>query len=407
MLFRSGPSMDRPAKIGQAKRRAGTMPGTFNRAPLRLMPRLPARLYGPRYWPTWLGLVLGAQAISSVYYAVIGGIGLGVAGLVLLFSTSRRGRGRLLRQFVLAAVVAGVVSVPVGIIYLRVQQEQGFGRSLFEAQQGAAYVTSYLKVPAGNVLYGRTGWLHREGGTRNDARREGPERELFPGFLLIGLAAVGLWRGWRGDARPLASASAAMLVTGFVLSLGPDGVRPLYATLHQSVFGFQAIRAPARFAVLVQFALSLLAALGWRELSRASHDPSPRVPRWLPAMLVIVVPLEFAHLPTVLAAAPARQSAVGQWLRAAPGRGAVAILPLGLDSDNTPARVQSLEHFRPLINGYSGQRPDFYPAVVDAVGGFPSDDAVVTLHDRGVQYVVTPLPMTTAPDSPEIGRAHV
>ena len=40
------------------------MPGTFNRAPLRLMPRLPARLYGPRYWPTWLGLALVRLAAS-------------------------------------------------------------------------------------------------------------------------------------------------------------------------------------------------------------------------------------------------------------------------------------------------------------------------------------------------------
>ena len=71
------------------------------------------------------------------------------------------------------------------------------------------------------------------------------------------------------------------------------------------------------------------------------------------------------------------------------------------------AMVQSLEHFRPLINGYSGQRPDFYPAVVDAVRGFPSDDALVTLHDRGVQYVVTPVPVTIRSDSPVALRATV
>lgn len=355
----------------------------------------------------WLGVVLGLQALSSVYYAVIGGIGLGVAALVLLVMTSRRGRGRLLRQLVLAGAVAAALSLPVGMVYFRVQQEQGFGRSLFEAQQGAAYLGSYFRVPAGNLLYGRTGWLHQDGLTASDPRRAGPERELFPGFVLLSLAVAGTWRGWRGDARPLVGAAAAMLATGFVLSLGPDGVRPLYATLHQVVFGFQAIRAPARFAVLVQFALALLAALGWREMSRASHAASPRRPQWRPTALLVLACVEYAHVPTVLTAAPASQTAVGQWLRTAPGSGAVAVLPLGLDSDSTPAMVQSLEHFRPLINGYSGQRPDFYPAVVDAVRGFPSDDALVVLHDRGVQYVVTREPVTLEDQAPLVLRASL
>jgi hypothetical protein len=44
---------------------------------------------------------------------------------------------------------------------------------------------------------------------------------------------------------------------GYVLSLGPDGVRPVYSALHRFVFGFSAIRAPARFSVLVIFALSV------------------------------------------------------------------------------------------------------------------------------------------------------
>ena len=77
--------------------------------------------------------------------------------------------------------------------------------------------------------------------------------------------------------------------------------------------------------------------------------------------------------------------------------GAILALPAA-------AMVQSLEHFRPLINGYSGQRPDFYPAVVDAVRGFPSDDALVTLHDRGVQDGGTPGPGTIRADSPVARR---
>ena len=83
--------------------------------------------------------------------------------------------------------------------------------------------------------------------------------------MLIALAIAGAWLGWRGDSRPTVLSMIAIAALGFVLSLGPDGIRPLYAAFHRFVFGFQAIRAPARFSVLVLFGLCTLAAIGWRE----------------------------------------------------------------------------------------------------------------------------------------------
>src|ERR1041385_7280550 len=111
----------------------------------------------------------------------------------------------------------------------------------------------------GNVLYARTGLL----------QPQNPEREVFPGLVLIALALIGAWRGWRSDAKPAVLAMAAIAALGFVLSLGPDGVRPFYATVHRFVFGFAAIRAPARFAVLVEFAMCVLGAIGFREIFSA------------------------------------------------------------------------------------------------------------------------------------------
>ncbi|MEQ1757454.1 MAG: DUF3108 domain-containing protein [Vicinamibacterales bacterium] len=346
------------------------------------------------YWLPLAALVLhrvvaGRRRRDAV---VLGGLSLGL-------TATRRGRGRLLGRLALAAVVAGGVALPVGVVYLRVQQEQGFGRNLFEAAQGEARVSSYLQVPAGNLLYGRTGLLHAPS-TSADARGAGPERELFPGFVLLGLAVLGVRAGWRSDTRPLVVAMCVVTVTGLVLSLGPDGVRPLYAFLHRFVFGFQAIRAPARFAVLVMFGLSVLGAVGWRELSRHAHGLGRLLPAPLAAVLFVLAAAEWAHVPTVLAAAPARRTAVGEWLRTAPGTGAVVVLPVGLDSESTPAMVQSLEHRRGLINGYSGQRPEFYAALVDVLSTVPSDESLLTLHDRGVQYVVTAEALPASPDSP-------
>jgi hypothetical protein len=188
---------------------------------------------------------------------------------------------------------------------------------------------------------------------------------------------------------------------GFVLSLGPDGVRPLYAAAHRFVFGFAVIRAPARFSVLVIFAFSALAAIAVREL-RSPRLPLPggRESRGLdfPVVGVIIAAavVELLHVPANLAAAPAQHTDLGEWLASASGPGAVAFLPLDRDVESTPAMVHSLEHRRPIVNGYSGQRPAFYGPFADEINTFPSADALATLHDSRVRFVVTAKPLERA-----------
>jgi hypothetical protein len=100
---------------------------------------------------------------------------------------------------------------------------------------------------------------------------------------------------------------------------------------------------------------------------------------------------------------------VGQWLARASEPGAVAILPLDTDIASTPAMVQSLEYRRPIVNGYSGQRPSFYKALVDALNTFPSGDSLLALRDSGVRFVVTPAPVAPSHEdgpSPVVERAR-
>lgn len=337
-----------------------------------------------------LGILAALQAVSSVYYGVIGAIGLACAAVPLTYVAGRRGLAVIGRRFLLAAIVGAVLVAPMAAVYWRVQQTEGFGRNLYEASRNAAYGDSYAQVPAGNVLYGRTGWLrHPETVDAASPPHTGPERELFPGLVILALAVVGIWLGWRGDGRPLVLALGVLVAVGFVLSLGPDGIRPLYAALHRYMFGFQAIRAPARFAVLVMFGLCGLGALGWRELSARAHRAEVMsVSRVVAAVLLACAALEWMHVPVALAGAPTQHTDVGDWLRRQSGPGAVVVLPIGLDIESTPAMVQSLEHRRPLLNGYSGQRPAFYASLVDALVAFPSDDALLALHESGVRFVV-------------------
>jgi hypothetical protein len=359
----------------------------------------------------WLGVTAALQAVSSVYYGIIGGLALVIGGLALAAGVGRWRNVAVLKRLYYAAAIAGLLVMPLAIVYGRVAQREGFGRNLYEAGRSAAYVSSYVQAPQGNVLYGRTGVLRLEPGPTdaNEPPRTGPERELFPGFVLIALAIAGAWLGWRSDAKATVLAMIALVAFGFVFSLGPDGARAIYAGFHRFVFGFAAIRAPARFSVLVMFGVSVLAALGVRELSAprraAAASESPHLRLSVARVLIAVAILEWLHLPPPLVAAPALQTDVGQWLAGEPGPGAVAVLPLGLDIDATPAMVQSLEHRRPIVNGYSGQRPSFYGPLVEAINTFPSMDALAALHDARVRFVVAPTPLEHV-EAPVVERAR-
>jgi len=328
----------------------------------------------------WLGVTAGLQAVSSVYYAVIGALGLAGGALALAAAVGRWRSGLVARRLLLAACAGAVLVAPIAWVYWSVQQQEGFGRNLFEAGSGAASLSSYLQVPPHHV-YARMGLL----------QPGGPERELFPGFVVAALAAVGLLLGRRSDARPLVVSMSVVGTLGLVVSLGPDGAREVYAALQRYVFGFAAIRAPARFAVLVMFALTTLAALGWRELWSPSRG---RTAAGRAGYAVIALAgVECLGVPLPLVPAPPERTPTGQWLAREPAPGAVLQLPLELDIESTTAMVQSLEHRRPIVNGYSGQRPPFYSALVDTMRSFPSDESLVAAHELDVRFVVTPKPL--------------
>jgi hypothetical protein len=194
---------------------------------------------------------------------------------------------------------------------------------------------------------------------------------------------------------------------GFILSLGPDGIRPLYAMLHQWVFGFQAVRAPARFAVLVLFALAFLAGLGVDSLARASHATSAS--RWLLAPLaLLLMAVELLNGSVPWTAAPPVSTPTGRWLQLASEPGPVVYLPIGNEGHDTTVMVASLEHGRPIVNGYSGQRPPLYDGLVEQMASFPAADALLTLHDLGIRFVIAAAPVSPArPASPLVERARL
>ena len=276
---------------------------------------------------------------------------------------------------------------------------EGFGRSLYEAARGSAAPAAYLQAPPMNLLYG--GWHPVSVGLTavNPA-----EQYLFPGFMLMGLAAIGLWHGLRRrETRSWALAAAAIAGLGLSLSLGPERARLLYALVDRVVFGFQAIRAPARFAVLVLFGLASLAALGVRQLVHRDV----RAGRLVTATIIGLLAIEYANaLPIRYVPLPRLDTSTGRWLRDAPGPGAVLYWPLVLDpGQNTTVMLESLQHGRPIVNGYSGQRPAYFQALTETLSHFPDAESVSALHTLGVRFVVTRQPVDTGA-LPLIERMH-
>lgn len=347
-----------------------------------------------------LGVWAALQAISSVYYGVMTAVTLGVGATAVAWASGQwRGR-RFWSRMALAGVVGAILVAPVVWPYWQSSQREGFGRNLFEAAAHAASWQSYTQVPPDNLLYGRTGLLRSRAPLPGQRDRRHVEHQMFPGLVLIGLAALGLWRGWRSDQRPVVVAAAAIAAAGLVLSLGPEGVRPLYAWLADHVFGFQAIRAPARFAVVVMLGLCVLAGVGVAQA---------RLRRTTVAILTALLCLEYANAPLAFVPAPPASTATGRWLAEAGGPGAVLYLPLMLDRENSPFMVQSLEHGRPIVNGYSGQRPSFYTSLVDALADPASADARATLKELDIRFVVSPGDLAGAGGnaSPFIERARL
>ncbi len=335
------------------------------------------------------GAAVGVLAAASVYYGVIGAIGLGASALMLSITIGGRSASRLLTRGLLSVAIGALFVLPVAIPYWQAAQREGFGRNLFEASRRAASPASYVNAPPVNLLYGRTGWLIGD---------ESPEKQLFAGFATIIVAIAGFAFARRRGSWPLAASALALIALGFVLSLGPDGVRPLYAFFQQWVFGFNAIRAPARIALLVMLGLSLGVALGVREIEqrvRTRFADRPRVAAMLLAVVIGILAAEHFNVAAAWFPAPPASTPIGRWLKDAPGDGAVIVLPLAHDLPSTPHMVESLEHRRPIVNGYSGQRPAFYSALVDTMSRFPSAEAFWTLHDLGVQYISSPAEIDT------------
>jgi hypothetical protein len=350
------------------------------------------------------------QALHSFYYvaylALAAGALVAWEGLVV-----RRWRGWTARTrlgvtggVLAAGVVGGLALAVLSAPYRDVQRQFGFYRSAAEQTAWAAHPGDFLGVSPRNRTYAGllpTVW---------------PE-PLFPGFVVLGLGAVGLGRAGaalRRRARPAPSPPGAQFPTagpsalgfyaglaglGVILSLGPTldwgAIQvPLPYQLLSSVPGFSGLRSPVRLVVLAALGWGVLAGWGWRGvlagvIRRLGPVPTARA-RLLaaPATVLLLGVLSWEQwtvlTPTTPLPGRGAVSPAYRWLADHPDGGVLAEFPViaGLrDPTRTTTRMYYQgSHGHPLLNGYSSFIPPTYSEIVHQL----DQDVAVTPQDIGV-----------------------
>jgi hypothetical protein len=214
-------------------------------------------------------------------------------------------------------------------------------------------------------------------------------------ILVVGLTIVMLATsaGARATARGWLASPAAMLalvtVFAFAMSLGPE-IRArgkliarwnIYSPFHDFVPGFDGLRVPARFAMIVALGLAGLAGHGATAIARRRHGTTAVA--LFTALAVIeswAVPLPLnensadykqsglAPLSGMLALGSATP-AVYRFAAQLPASSVLLELPIGEVAFETRYMFYSTSHWRALVNGYSGGAPVEYGLWTEQLSG--------------------------------------
>lgn len=235
-------------------------------------------------------------------------------------------------------------------------------------------------------------------------------RLLVPALIAF-VAVCVLWPAVRVRLAAAARRPEAILlilvVAAWWLSLGPSPRvmgRQLqlwspYRILYEFVPGFDGVRAPARLAMVVSFALSMLGGSAIAHLERARAGTVAAIvacclflietsvpPLWVNG----VAPVRGLATPEARVYRPARAPAIYQELAKTPVDAVVLEMPFGQPDYDVRSVYYSTVHWRRLVNGYSGFFPPHYGgamAIVSA-GARGGGAAWNTLRSLGVTHVV-------------------
>jgi hypothetical protein len=313
-----------------------------------------------------VAVLTAGQLYSSMYYAVFFTMFVAalVAGLSVLTTPP-------FKRMVVPALLAGALALLLAWPLARTYSSAKLGdRDASTVAYYSATTADYFRAHPRSATWGDVTFF--------PGRM--PERALFPGVMMLLLAAIAL-------APPVGRTRAAyafVLVVMFEVSRGFNSA--FYPYLYEWLGFVRGLRVPARASILVGLVLSLLAGFAVRRLLAGR---SPLVVSGALAACIVAIAIDLRpdlRLEPVWRVPPPIYGVV------AGNRDVVlAEFPLGGShrgfTANVPFMYFSLWHWTAMVNGYSGHYP---PGQVDfevALEPFPDAATIDLLRKRGTTHV--------------------
>ena len=315
------------------------------------------------------------QALSGWYLAVDVALLLLAAAPFLLI-----GRPLTLRHAATGAVAAAV-AFP-AVLWFAGAYTHLAGNSLAEVMGNSADVASYL-VPPENTWLGR--WVAAH--TSFTPRWIWGEQTLYAGMVALALGGIGKW-GWLRKPDRLTAAVAIAGGIALALSFGPgiSGHMPFDYFAKLPVMGL--LRAPARMALLVMLALSVLVAVGSAYLRTRWRQPATVL-----LTVAAVLGLWESYVVGFPGGTPPREPIPAAYTRLAslPAGPVLSLPTYRFAPDNfreADYLLFSTAHWFPIVNGFGRHEPPGHKEQMEVLARFPAPDAIARLRQIGVRYVV-------------------
>ena len=310
------------------------------------------------------GVFSAGQVLSCMYYGL-----LLIPYMAVVCGTLAIAHRTRIVPLIVAAAIVVAAAIPVGKAYLGARQTVG-ERGRDEVAQGSARLTDYLGPPPENLLYGTA-----------LARFSRDEHRLFPGFVAIALALVGLLAPRRSSSRTdrlVPVAYALGLLVAFDVSLGFNGLT--YRVLYDFFLPFRGLRIPARNGIIVGFSLAVLAGFGAARLGRRAAT----------VVLSVLIGAECLSRPLPMVTIPAAPpQAYADLLRDNADNPTTTIFEFPVSPQDDPTYMYySTFHWQHLVNGYSGFFPRSYIFLVNAEQNIPDDLAISVIKSHGARYLL-------------------
>lgn len=323
------------------------------------------------------------QALSSGHGAAF----LAIAIVLLTVWRVAFGQPLAVRTWLKGVGVAGAYllapAVWVMLPYRLAQSEAGLRREY--PADAMPRLESFLASPARLHVQLQEWWLGR---TVNDEA----VAFLFPGVLVVALATIAVvcWRprsrnDWRRDATGFFLVLA--MLSGLMFVQWPVD---LWRQVHW-LPGFNFIRVPSRFILMVMLCLGMLAAAAVDCLTTRASRTSVAIA----ALVSVLLLLEYASYPFASVPFTMNVPAIDRWLDRQPKPFVVAEVPvpspgnLGrYERHHTTAMLHSTAHWQKTVHGYSGIRRRFHDTLYLELTAFPSARSLSMLREAGATHVV-------------------